>query len=86
MRQQLLIAFFVLLMAGCGADGCEHAGGGTVAQKPTSYQGAPSADMPYIVTGKIYLGKAHGDNWAGLQPTIHNPLDRDIRVKISYQY
>ena len=83
----LLIIFAVLLFApGCGPDGCEHAGGGTVARKPTDYRGAASANMPYIETGKIHLGKVDGDNWAGLRPCIHNPTDQDVKVKIACQY
>lgn len=82
----LPIIFALLFIPGCGPDGCEHAGGGTVARKPTTYRGAPSANMPYIETGKIYFRVANQDNWAGLEPVIHNPTDQDIKVKISCQY
>ena len=79
-----LICFIMMLaMAACGKDGCDNAGGGTVARKPTAYKGDPAANLPYIETGKIWKLRT---DWAGLRPTIHNPTSQDIKVKISCQY
>lgn len=72
-----------LLLVACGKNGCENAGGGTVARKPTAYKGDPTANDPYIETGKIWRLRT---DWAGLRPTIHNPTTQEITVKIACQY
>jgi len=79
----LFCLLLMLSLTACGKDGCEYAGGGTVARKPTAYKGDPSANLPYIETGRITMNRA---DWAGLSPTIHNPTPEDIKASISCQY
>ncbi|KKM83183.1 hypothetical protein LCGC14_1312010 [marine sediment metagenome] len=88
----LIICTLMLLLAACGPDGCQNAGGGTVARKPTAYRGDPTANLPYIETGKIHLRRDVDcmgimcTQWAGLRPTIHNPTNQSVVVKIVCKY
>jgi len=90
MRHLILVPLFVLLAA-CGPESCECAGPGTVARKPTAYRGNPTANLPYIETGRITLRDlgCQGslcEMWAGLGPVIHNPLNTPVIVTIRCQY
>jgi hypothetical protein len=89
--QYVIISFVIALFAACGSDGCECAGGSTIARKPEPYKGDPNATAPYLELGKLSVraGDCQGnicDYALGLGPYVHHPLKQNIQVKITCKY
>lgn len=91
MKRFILFSIVALSLACCGSDGCEFAGGSTIARKPEAYKGDPNATSPYLALGKLTV-RSLGckgnmcDYTLGLGPYVHHPLKQKIQVKIACRY